>query len=441
MNNNLSPFQMFFFGILVVIIVTSVSIFALQRTTGGGARVVEVDMWGTIDSDTFFRLQSEINTNQKNALVNINYREIPENQFESVFVEALASGNGPDLVLIPDFLFVKQENKLYEIPYQTFPQQTFKNTFVEGSEFLLSSFGIKAFPYILDPMVMYWNRTLLNQAGISLPPTQWEQFTTMTPSLVVKDTGTSAISKAAVALGEFRNVNHAKEILINLIQQAGNPVIVREYLSETSEAVYSSILPDRQSYAVAPVNAALNFFTQFSNPTREIYSWNRALPQSQDMFLSNDLAFYFGFASEYNILRQKNPNLNFDVSVMPQSGGTEIKSVLGKMHVIGVVKNSKKINPAITTAQNLTSFDSINIASKIFELPPVRRDLLVAVPESSIKNNFNASALISKIFLDPNREQTNLIFTNMVESYVSGRASLSEAVSRADSELKNLLTR
>jgi ABC-type glycerol-3-phosphate transport system substrate-binding protein len=155
--------------------------------------------------------------------------------------------------------------------------------------------------------------------------------------------------------------------------------------------------------------------------------------------LANDLAFYFGFASEYNLLKQKNPNLNFDVAVLPQSSGTEIKSVIAKMHILGIVRASKNTTPAFNTIQSLISSENMNFVSDVFSLPSVRRDLLVNVPESSFKNNLNASALISNIFLDPNKEQTNAIFTNMIESYVSGRTNLSESITRADTELKNLL--
>jgi ABC-type glycerol-3-phosphate transport system substrate-binding protein len=438
MNNTLTPFQMFFFGILLMIIVTAVAVFALQRSTGGGGRIANVEMWGTISSDDFSKLQNSINEGKKNS-INITYREIAPEQFEAVFVEALASGVGPDLVLIPENIFIRQENKLLEIPYQSFSQQLFKTSFIEGSEFLLSPTGISGFPYVLDPMVMYWNRTLLNQAGISIPPKRWDEFINIIPSLVVKDTGTSAITKSAVALGEFRNVNNAKEIFINLIQQAGSPIVLRSYSVETNNPVYSSVLSDSRGYSVSPTSAALNFFTQFSNPTREIYTWNRALPSSQDMFLANDLAFYFGFASEYNLLKQKNPNLNFDVAVLPQSSGTEIKSVIAKMHILGIVRASKNTTPAFNTIQSLISSENMNFVSDVFSLPSVRRDLLVNVPESSFKNNLNASALISNIFLDPNKEQTNAIFTNMIESYVSGRTNLSESITRADTELKNLL--
>jgi ABC-type glycerol-3-phosphate transport system substrate-binding protein len=157
------------------------------------------------------------------------------------------------------------------------------------------------------------------------------------------------------------------------------------------------------------------------------------------MFLSGDLAFYFGFASEFKSLRERNPNLNFDVTVIPQSSGTSINSVYGKMHILSVVKNSQKVAAAFNAIQILNSKENSELLSQTTNLPSVRRDLLVNVPNSNIGQNINTSSLISKVFLDPDTNKTKGIFSDMIEGYVSGRMSLSQAISNIDTQINLLL--
>ncbi len=51
------------------------------------------------------------------------------------------------------------------------------------------------------------------------------------------------------------------------------------------------------------------------------------MSDSKNMFLAGDLALYFGFASELDDLKNKNPNLNFDVTLFPQTGDLNLKNI------------------------------------------------------------------------------------------------------------------
>ena len=213
MGEKLSTFQMVLFGILVFVIILAVMIFAINKQADR-EKAEPITMWGTISNDTIFLLQNEINDAERDA-VNITYTEFTEEEFEEALIEALASGTGPDAVILPDNLLSKHENKLFLIDYEFYPQLQYKENFIEAGEFLLRENGILGFPLILDPMVLYWNRTILNNEGISIPPQHWDEFLDVIPELVLKDTS-SNITRAAVAMGEFENIRNAKEILISL---------------------------------------------------------------------------------------------------------------------------------------------------------------------------------------------------------------------------------
>lgn len=440
MKSKSSTFQIILYVVLVLAIIVGVLLFSIRRTNSNqGAS--PVTMWGTLPEQIIRELTEAINLAERDS-VNITYTEFSETNFEENLVEALAAGNGPDMVLMKDDLLLRHENKLYTIGYDFYPQKTFKETFVESGDVLLKEDGITGLPYLIDPMVMYWNRSLLNSSGISNPPKTWNEFTQLIPRIVQKD-ATFNISKAAISMGEFRNIKNAKEILIGLIMQAGNPIVSRNFDGDPESVGYQPFVltfNERLGFSAKPAEAAVSFFTQFSNPNKEIYSWNRALPNSEEMFLAGDLAFYFGFASEYTNLQRKNPNLNFDVTMIPQSQTENgVKKTYGDMVFVGLVKSSPNLSGAFDAAVKITNADNIQMISDLMNLPPVRRDLLVDQHSNSALQVFGDSALVAQPFVDPNDIKTDKILSDMIESFVSGRSSMSEVLLRAESQMQELL--
>lgn len=435
MNNKLSPFQLIMFVILIIIILIAVAMFAFQSSRKN-TQTASISMWGTVDSAIINQLETQLNEKQKNT-INLVYTQKRADVFEADMVEALAAGNAPDIFLLPDNLLLKQQNKLFKIPYSSYLQRDFKTNFIEGSEILLTKDGIWGLPFMVDPLVLYWNRGKLNNAGLGNPPESWDDFVEFVPKLIVKDSSLN-IQDAAVALGEYQNINNAKNIFLALLIQAGNPVVALG-VDVNGVEKYQSTFGDRFGFTLRPAEAALTFFAQFSNPTKDIYTWNRSLPNSDEMFLSNDLAFYLGFASEYKNILSKNPNLNFDVAIIPQSKASETKKTIANFQILTISKNTKNLANAYVAINVLTRKDSQEMLAKITDLPPVRRDLLSQKQDDSVTDTFYRSALISKAFLDPNPTETAKIISDMIESFTSSRSKLTEAVDRAGLQMFNLI--
>ncbi len=282
-------------------------------------------------------------------------------------------------------------------------------------------------------MVMYWNRAYFTEKGLSQPPKFWDELLTMTPKLVETEPDLS-IKRSAVAMGEYSNINNAKALVTTLFMQAGNNVITRNKTNEPGMPLFNVILDQKLDYAVSPSQAAMNFYTQFANPSRTVYSWNRSMPTSLDAFIAGDVAMYFGYASEFQSVRQKNPNLNFDVAVIPQSR-TGIRATYGKVLALGIPKSTPNVERAFALIRTMTSANVNAYYSDSVFLPPVRRDLLSENPTNAFMQTFNESALIAKNVYDFNPEETNQIFQRMVESIVSGRMTTSEAILRANGEI------
>lgn len=420
-----------FFGVMAVV---SVIVFSNTPESKdpeiAGARG-EVMIWGTFPNGGVDRVFQKFNDRYKDSFT-VKYAYHDPKTFDSDIVEALASGKGPDILLLPDNLILRHTDKIEEIPYVTIPQQTFKAMFIQASEIYMRSTGAVAVPYAIDPIVMYWNRDLFNNASISVQPKYWDEFLTIAPRLSKRDQKTQDIVQSAVSFGEFANVYNAKDIIAMLFLQTGDPIVKIENnkpFADLSE-VNGEIVTPKQD-----IVSALRFFMDFSNPLKDIYSWNRALPNSRDQFLKGDLAVYFDYASAYKSLKEQNPHLNFAVAIVPQSRETKVEITYARMHGLAVLKSSSNKPTAFIAVQQLLAPEYSGAFASAYSLPPVRRDLLNVAQTDAVLSVLFDSAIRARTWLDPRPDLTDQIFKQAVESVSSGRNSTGEAVSGLVSSL------
>jgi ABC-type glycerol-3-phosphate transport system substrate-binding protein len=425
----MTKFQLIVTGIFGAFLVIGIIIFSAYR--GSSEDAAKIVVWGTISNLAFNDIIQSTSLHQ-NKLFDITYVQKSEASFDADFIDALASGTGPDLFILPSNKILKHYNKIFLIPYNVFTERQFKDSFIEGAEIYMAPDGIVGLPIYTDPLVMYWNRAIFRDAKLTEPPKYWDEFYNLANLISVKD-GALNILKSAVAFGEFANVTNAKEIIVNLAMQAGTPVTL------WSENKVQSVFNFTFDKPTVPAEAAVNFYTEFGNPTKPSYSWNRSLPSSANYFLGGDLALYFGFASEVANLQVKNPNLNFDVARVPVSreGGTPVS--YADFGALAITKSSKNPNAAFQVASILSGSEGASAFSAALRLPSARRDLLNKRPENAYQSVFRDSAIRAKGWLDPDPAMSDQIFKNMIESITSGRARTTAAVSRAHQELSNLL--
>jgi len=431
MKNN-KYFQYIVMGIFIFCILVGAILFATYRSSStADSQPITIAIWGTLNSTNFNIFASKYFYDTK-LKYTVDYTEKDPAVFDADLVEALASGNGPDAIILSQDLILRYKNKAYLIPTTVLPELQFKTDYIQEAELYLSNEGIIALPFSVDPLVMYWNRDIFNNVGVVKPPTTWLEISNLVSKMTKKDSAQN-ITRSTTALGEFRNVNNAKEILSALFLQAGNSIVQ----VDPTNGSYRSVLMG--SLENSPSILALQYYTNFSNPSKREYSWNRSLANSLDVFANGDLAVYFGFASEFARIKEKNPNLNFDVTFLPQVADAKINSTFGRMLAFSIMKNTASLINTYTVISALTSSAAYPYWASSFNIPSARRDILGQTDKSAAKTIFNQSALISKGWLDPNSTETSTIFKNMVESYTTGRESISSAVGTASDLINNLL--
>jgi len=396
-----------------------------KNNTGSLGKVV---LWGTVPNTMISGAIKDFN--DANPTFVVNYVEKSADTFDQDLLEATASGIGPDMFFLPDNLIFHYTNKIFTIPYGSYPLASFKNNFAGAGEVFLTAEGILAFPMSIDPLMMYYNRSILDANGIVYSPASWEEMTKIAPLLTKKDDA-NKITKSAIAFGHFSNVVHAKDILATLFMQAGNP-IVREK---------NGILNSTLNLSIGSFNlpSILKFYTDFADPNNAIYSWNKSFPNSIDAFSREDLAFYFGFAGELQSLVNRNPNQNFFVAPMPQIKNSNSRVTGARVTGLAISAFSKNLTTAFAAASSMATGDFASKLTAAIGVVPARRDLLATKPQDAFSPIFYSSALYAKSWLDPSPKDTDAIFSEMINAVLSNNLTVADAIRDASAKMSLLL--
>lgn len=430
---NLKSFQKIVLVVFGIFGLLGVAAFAIQSATSNQEdQVPSLTIWGTLPSEYFAFLGD--GRLEDPYLQNIEYREFRPDQFDRELVEALADGDpatGPDMVVLSEANLYEHKSKLQMISYEEFSASQFDETYIPIANIFLFTDGIAAIPTIVDPLVMYWNEPLLATHGYTAPPRYWDQLRGFGEKVTQTEEFLD-ITQSAVSLGTFDNVDHAKAILSLLLMQSGSPIV-----AERNGDFFASFSQTISDFSLPP-NEALNFYTEFADPSRQVYSWNTSLPSSRDMFLAEDLALYFGYASERYEILEANPNLAFNVARMPQVQDSPLTMTYGRVYGFAALKGSDTPAYAKQALYSLMTETALDRTEQASGLPSIYRARLSENPRDPDSAVLVQSAREARTWLDPDDETTRGAFRSLVSSVRSNQRSPSAALSRLRSQIDAL---
>ncbi|MDO8623876.1 MAG: extracellular solute-binding protein [bacterium] len=431
----LSLFQGILLGVFGLAALIGIFVFANYTGVGSQqAQIGTVVIWGTLPRAHISQVL--ISASQANPdLKGLSYVQKSASTFRSELVAAIAEGGAPDLVLITQEDLLSLFKVIQLIGAATLSERTFKDAFAIGGEVYLApgASGAYGIPFLIDPLVLYENRTILSSSGIAQAPTTWEALTGLVPRVATK-TASGNIDRALIALGTYGNVHNARGILSALFLQAGAP------LSKISDTGFRRAdLGASLAEGTPPGQAVLRFYTQFADSSKVSYTWNASLPDSQTRFLTGDLALYLGYASEAAYLKQANPNLDFDVAPLPQLATSGTKSTYGLIYAFAIPRGARNPSGAYLAAAALIDLVSNRAAAVASGMAPASRALLASPPSTGVAAVAYASALYTKGWLSPAPPDTDSVFSTMISNVISGRQTLDSALASAESALSALL--
>lgn len=432
---NIRPFQIAllagfgFLGILSLILLANFKGYTGTDTKTYGE---SVEIWGTLDDKAFTNSIGSI-AEQDKAFAVVTYKQIDADLFVDTLTNALAEGRGPDAVVLPSDLLVSLRSKLIPIPYDTFSLRDFRNAYIDGAEVFARPDGIYAVPIAVDPLVLYWNRDLFSSAGIVEPPATWESFVSQAVPLLTKRDSSRTITQSAVAFGEYKNVTNAKPVMLTLGMQAGATPVV-----EQSDQYVVTLDQPTSEGGTRPFTSAMQFYLDFSNRNSNRYTWDVGQQQDRTAFLGERLAMYFGFGSERADLQASNPNLNFDVTTVPQGAQAAVKRTFGEYYGLAMVRASDNTGGTYAAARRLAAPAVAAALSESLGLTPVARSVLAAGSKDPYRSVFFEAAPTARGWLDPEPEKSSSVFADLVANVTSNRQDVTAAVASAITRLAQI---
>ncbi len=335
---------------------TILSVFGAGCTKGPDAATVAASqpktlkIWGVIDDgDVYADIIAAYRRIAPN--VTIEYKRFRLEEYENQLLNSLAEDRGPDIFLIHNTWVGKYLPKIQPMPPSvkiatqhvegtlqkevvwslqaepTVSLKTFKEEFADVvSKDMIRTVdvstkqGIKDFeprvvamPLSVDTMGLFVNKDLLNAAGISTIPQTWDIFQEAVKRLVKQD-DQGTIVQAGAALGTGANIERSPDILAAIMMQNGAE------MSNQDGAPTFANMPARFEglRERPPADQAVEFYTDFANPGKDVYTWNRTMPNSLDAFVEGKVAFFFGYSFDLPIIQARAPKLNLGIAKFPQ---------------------------------------------------------------------------------------------------------------------------
>src|SRR3989338_11367141 len=224
MNTN-KIFYILVAGIAVAVFLAVILI--LKGIGGGTTQSATLEFWGVFDDrGAFDKVIKDFQT--QNPGIKVLYRQFSYEEYERSLIDDLAAGTGPDVVMIHNTWLPKHGDKLKVLP-ATIPGQKqplltiqdYKSNFVDVAfkDFVFNN-QIYGLPLYVDTLALFYNKDILNSAGISRPPQDWEEFNSDVETITRLD-GSGQIIQSAAAIGTARNINRSTDLLTALMIQIG----------------------------------------------------------------------------------------------------------------------------------------------------------------------------------------------------------------------------
>ncbi len=401
---------------------------------GSGGKQVTIKFWKTFEDSANMEVLIDA-YQQAHKNVRIEYTKKNIEDYEDDLLSALAAGNGPDVFSINNDWVPRYIDKIAAAPEKTFPLRDYRTAFVDvvNQDFTKDDNKIYGVALAVDSLALYYNKDLIGTEGIATPPKTWSKLSEDVGKITRQDK-TGYFSRSGVAMGLSKNVNRGVDILYLLMLQAGSQPWSEDKLSPQFTG---SI--ERDGNQIEAAEEAVNFYTSFANSNSPNYTWNARSDYSIDAFVNGRAAYLYSYAYTRDTIKEKAPNLNFDVAAVPQYSLSA--PAVNFANYWGEVVSSQSKNQAVAWdfLKFISSKDQLDKYYAKHKQPSSRRDLIeLQVKDPDIGEFANAN-LTAKSFYKPHQEKIDAIFSEVIENVLLKGLSAEEALSQAESQAGSLV--
>ncbi|MDR3583692.1 MAG: extracellular solute-binding protein [Candidatus Pacebacteria bacterium] len=444
-----------------------------KQKTGANYKV-SLEVWGILDDSAAFQSIFDNFKKIDPNVSSITYKKFDSATYRQELINALASGQGPDIFVINNTWLPSFEDKLVAAPAnnpQVLSLKKFQDNFVDvtAADFVDKN-QIYATPLSVDSLALYYNKDLLNQAGITAPPATWGDFESDVQKMTQIDSFGN-ITQSGAAAGTAYNINRSTDILNLLMMQEGTQMV-----DSNNQPIFDSYITEPDGQNVSPAQSALDFYTQFSTAGSLYYTWNPILHYSIDAFSEGTTAMMINYSWQMATINSEAPKLNYGVAPIPQfQNGTKLdyasywgyavaKNKIPASSSYGVPNAAPTATDAerVTEAWKLLTYlttkpDGTFIGSgggmgqqannkldpavqylKATNQPAARRDLVQAQLNDPEMAPFAAGNLIDKSWRESDPNSIEAIFASMIDQVNKGQTTTSDAIQAAAQRVRQL---
>lgn len=375
-------------------------------------RPVTLNYWTVFGNvEELKRLAEEYKTIRPYVTVKI--RQLRYEEFDSVFVNALADDVGPDMLSIHTRWLRKYQNRLAKMPatvkvasvttkgdIQPETVVTIETNRMPTLDLIKSNYvsavaddaiinkEIYGLPIAFDSLALFYNKDLMDTSGIALPPGTWPEFLEAVKKATKFDKK-GEIIQAGAAIGLGENVDNAFDILSLLMTQNGVT------MAEGSRVLFADGLEGGALNEKHPALEALRFYTDFARATKDVYTWNDRFGPAIDEFARGKAVFYLGFAYDLARIKARAPQLNIGTAVLPQLN-REVPVNVANYWLETVSNKSKHQNEAWDFIRFISTPNAIKKYTETVLLPSPLRAHVDAQKEHPFLAPFAAHVLSAK---------------------------------------------
>jgi len=423
---------------------------------------VTLEFWGLWDNsddweEIIKKFESETyNFGWQEIKVSINYTKKDFNSYEEDLRKAREKNNEPNILMLNNDWLEKyldhleplpvnngytKENELiqYEELLETFPAETIRDLIYENELYGL--------PMSSDSLALFYNKDLFSKAEIENPPLTWNEFKEAAKKLTALDKNDEII-QAGAAFGCGKNISRSSDILSLLIMQGGAKVIDFDKNIDLNKEIEINTISGIEKRI--PSERAIIFYTEFSDIKKEKYVWNCEQKEAIKSFANGKTAMFIGYNYQIKNLLALNPDLNYDVSKIPQLENSTIINFSNVWTPVISKNNNCLVKPAELSdeidcskiAWSFLSFAAEKENSEIYlnstGKTAARKDLISEQIDLDNKISVFASQAETAISYNKFDDKIDGILVEMIDEICLERERMNEIVEEAVEKIESL---
>lgn len=459
------------FLICIVLLTSGFGCKGVSQDVQEKMKPVTLEYWRVFDGPDDFKEIID-SYNLLHPFITINYKKLTYEEYRNALLEGFAADRGPDIFSIHNTWMTEYKEKdliaplpaeitmVYPVTKGTIKKEVvaelrtsksltlkdLKTNFVDvvSGDVVMKTGNVKegnlkddifGLPLSVDTLAMFYNKDLFNNAGIITPPLYWNKEFQQDVKKLTKQDNKGQIIQAGVALGGGSNIERSGDILSTLMMQNGAIM-----MDESGRVMFNMVPPALETKNYNPGLDALRFYIDFASPAKEVYTWNKNMGKSLDLFTQNKLAIMFGYSYMLPDIKARAPKLNFAVSKLPQIEGNPQGVNFANYWVEVVAKKSKNINEAWDFVQYLTQAEQAKIYLDHVNKPTALRSLVKDQIDNEEIGIFAEQTLTARSWYKGVDSIANdSIITDMINEALIGQNELIDVINLGASKVQQTI--